>query len=227
MKWAVFWEQFNSAVHYNTHLDNAQKLTSLREAIKDPKATPLLLRATTTSSQYDDLISLLKDRYDQRRLIHRTHTMAIVECPSLKQGSHEELCSFVDTLEHSINSLKDAGQYNIGSILTSILSRKLTKRLQESWLHFSHDNKEVPDISSLICFLKERIHTTPVSTSAPVKTEAKPEARKRYKASIHQLQPQRESRESCTVCGGERHLIYCCPTFNSMSIDSKKRKCKV
>ena len=220
-KWAVFWEQFNSVVHFNTHLDNAQKLTYLRESIKDPKAIPLLFRATTTSSQYDDLISLLKDRYDQRRLIPRTHTMAIVECPSLKQGSHEELCSFMDTLEHNINSLKDARQYNIGSFLTSILSSKLTKRLQESWLHFSRDDKEVPDIFSLIRFLKERIHTTPVSASAPVKTKAKPEAPKRYKALIHQLQPQWESRESCTVCGGEGHPIYCCPTFNSMSIDSK------
>ena len=42
MQWSVFWEQFSSAVHNNSHLDNSQKLTYLREAVKDPKATPLL-----------------------------------------------------------------------------------------------------------------------------------------------------------------------------------------
>ena len=44
MKWSVFWEQFSSAVHNNDQLDNTQKLTYLREAIVDPKVTPLLFR---------------------------------------------------------------------------------------------------------------------------------------------------------------------------------------
>ena len=77
MKWSVFWEQFSSAVHNNDQLDNTQKLTYLREAITNPKVTPLLFRATATSGQYKELVSLLKERYDQKRLIHRTHAMSL------------------------------------------------------------------------------------------------------------------------------------------------------
>ena len=40
----------------NSQLDDAQKLTYLREAIRDPKATPLLFRATVASNQYEDLV---------------------------------------------------------------------------------------------------------------------------------------------------------------------------
>ena len=65
MKWSVFWEQFSSAVHNNDQLDYTQKLTYLREAITDPKVTPLLFRATATSVQYKELVTLLKERYDQ------------------------------------------------------------------------------------------------------------------------------------------------------------------
>ncbi len=37
MKWEVFWEQFDAAVHSNSSLDQASKLTYFREAIKDTK----------------------------------------------------------------------------------------------------------------------------------------------------------------------------------------------
>ena len=155
MKWSVFWEQFSSAVHNNYQLDNTQKLTNLREAITDPKVTPLLFRATATSGQYKELVTLLKEHYNQKQLIHQTHAMSIVDAPALKQGHHEELCTFVDNLKHNISSLKDCGHYSIETFLTSMLSGKLNKRLQESWLKYSCGVKGVPDVTLLIRFLEE------------------------------------------------------------------------
>ena len=59
----------------------------------------------------------------------------------------------VDLLIHNIGSLKDAGQYDLGSFLTSIMTAKLTKRLEEAWLRFSRTEKGVPDIELMIQFL--------------------------------------------------------------------------
>ena len=98
MKWAVFWEGFDAAIHSNTSLDNSSKLTYLREAIKDSKVTHLLHRATSSATQYEDLVRLLIDRYDQKRLIHQNHSLALVNCAHIKQGSHEEPCMFIDTI---------------------------------------------------------------------------------------------------------------------------------
>ncbi len=131
MKWAVFWEQFDAAVHPNSSLDQASKLTYLREAIKDTKVIPLLHRATASASQYKDLLQLLVERYDQKRLIHQNYSLALVNCSPIKQGSHDELCSFIDCVEHNINSTKETKQYVIGAFLTSILTNKLCKKLQE------------------------------------------------------------------------------------------------
>ena len=46
MDWAGFWAQFRSSVHDYCDLDETQKLTYLREAIKNHEVTPLLYRAT-------------------------------------------------------------------------------------------------------------------------------------------------------------------------------------
>ena len=61
MKWEIFWEHFSTAMHTNPQLE---KLSYLRDSIKDPKASPLLLRASVTASQYDDLGAILKERYN-------------------------------------------------------------------------------------------------------------------------------------------------------------------
>ena len=42
MKWASFWERFEAAVDSNDQLSVSHKLTHLREAVKDPKVSPLL-----------------------------------------------------------------------------------------------------------------------------------------------------------------------------------------
>ena len=42
----------------------SSQLTYLREAIKDSKVTPLFHRATSSSTQYDDLVKMLIERYD-------------------------------------------------------------------------------------------------------------------------------------------------------------------
>ena len=211
MKWSVFWEQFSSAVHNNDQLHNTQKLTYLREAITDPKVTPLLFRATTTSGHYKELVTLLKERYNQKRLIHRTHAKSIVDAPALKQGHHEELCTFVDNLKHSISSLKDCGHYSIETFLTSVLSGKLNKRLQESWLKYSRGVKgvkSVPDVTLLIRFLEEQLSYTPVAFFPLIKADVKVDATKRNKAPVHQVVPKREFKNSCQLCGRDRHPIY-------------------
>ena len=68
---------------------------------------PLLHRATASASQYEDLLQLLVERYDQKRLIHQNYSLALVNCSPIKQGSHDELCSFIDCVEHNINSMKE------------------------------------------------------------------------------------------------------------------------
>ena len=227
LKWGVFWKQYHTTVHDNDQLDNHQKLTYLREVIKDSKVSHLLNHPTTTAHQYDKLVTLIKERYDQKRLVHKHFTMTIVDYPAIKQGTYEEFCMFSDTIEHSINCLKDAKQYEIGSFIASILTTKLPKRRNDQWLHFTRDTPNVPDIDTQLEFIKEKRNTTSPSTLAPAaKTEpSKESSRRPPRASVYHLQPNlppRERQDLCTACGEERHPLYFCNIFKAMPMDAKQ-----
>ncbi len=87
--------------------------------------------------------------------------MSIVNDPVIKQGNYTELCSFIDNLEHNLSSLTDSGQHTIDAVWTSIITTKLSKRLEEEWLKYSDDTKDVPDISTLLAFLKRQLQYMP------------------------------------------------------------------
>ena len=68
--------------------------------------------------------------------------MAIVNAPMIKHGSHAELCSFIDNLEHNLSSLTDSGQHTIEAVWTFIVVGKLSKKLEEEWLKYSDEEKK-------------------------------------------------------------------------------------
>jgi len=221
IKWASFWARFRSSVHDNSELNDNQKLTYLREAIKDPEVTPLLYRATELDGQYEELVAILKERYDKQRFIHQTHALAIVNAPTIKQGNYTELCSFIDNLEHSLSSLTDSGQHTIEAVWTSIVTSKLNKRLEEEWLKYSDDTKDVPNIKTLVTFLKKQLNYIP-KVSTQTKVEVKNESSgKRRKFPVHPVNPRREASSTCSLCGGEKHPLYFCPNYKVMTTDKK------
>ena len=168
------------------------------------------------------------DRYDQKRLFHQNHSLALVNCALIKQGSHEELCMFIDTIEHNVSSMKDAKQYDLGTFLTSILSHKLSKKLQESWFSFSHEYKEVPDVSVLLRFLKEKMKITPVTLSSNANSDVKndsPHHLKKHKNPVHAAQFA-HGRNNCSLCRDQKHPLYLCPSFKSVTVEARSAHIK-
>lgn len=215
MQWATFWQRFSSSVDSNSNLNEIDKLTYLREAVKDKKAADLVMSTSSAPGQYAKLVAMLKERYDQRRLIHQSHIAAIVNHLPVKAGGYEEICDLHDLLVKHLSGLHDTKQYDAGAILTSIAAPKLNARLHEQWLTFSRDHKAVPDVKVFIDFLKEKMATVmPTSTSQPkpVRHEVK-----RTKASVCAV----NATDTCKVCGGERHPLYICPTFKTLPHDKK------
>ena len=135
--------------------------------------------------------------------------MAIVNAPMIKHGSHAELCSFIDNLEHNLSSLTDSGQHTIEAVWTSIVAGKLSKKLEEEWLKYSDEEKNVPDIKTLVTFLKKQLQYIPKTTTAHAqpKVEVKTEpSHKLYKVPVHQIAPRRETYTTWEV--KDIHFIF-------------------
>ena len=106
LNWRLFWEQFNGAIHSKSHLSDSDKLTYLREALKNGPAKNVVVGLTQTSENYEEAIKCLKKRYDRPRVLHQAHVRKIQEAFSIKTGSGQELRRLHDHLSQHIKALK-------------------------------------------------------------------------------------------------------------------------
>ena len=84
MNWATFWSQFSAAVGSNPDLSPINKLTYLREAIKDPTITPLLYCGIKGDDHYEDVVGILKQRFDKQRVIHSTYCKTLINSTAVE-----------------------------------------------------------------------------------------------------------------------------------------------
>ena len=55
MEWTEFWTQFSSAVDSDPDLDKVNKLTYLRDSIRDPTINPILFNGANNEHHYDEV----------------------------------------------------------------------------------------------------------------------------------------------------------------------------
>ena len=61
LNWRLFWEQFQAAVHDKPQLGEVDKLTYLRNALKDGPAKSVIQGITQMAESYQEAIRCLKD----------------------------------------------------------------------------------------------------------------------------------------------------------------------
>lgn len=70
-------------------------------------------------TNYIQVVSILKEKYDQR-FRHESHVSALANCPPLKTGTFEEYNRLYNLLIKHDAGLHNTGQYEVGPILTSL-----------------------------------------------------------------------------------------------------------
>ena len=71
MNWGAFWERFDALIHSKKQVDVMEKLTYLRQAIKDCSPRHVIEGLSQTAKNYVEVIKCLQERYDQPWLIHQ------------------------------------------------------------------------------------------------------------------------------------------------------------
>lgn len=109
LNWHSFWEQFCVSVHERTNLSNAEKLVYLQQSLKGGTAKHTIEGLSRSGDNYTEAVDCLKTRYDWPRLIHQAHVRAILEAPTLKDGSGKELRRLHDVTLQNVRALKSMG----------------------------------------------------------------------------------------------------------------------
>ena len=228
MNWSTFWCQFRVAVNSNADLSKEHKLAYLRDAVQDPSTKHLLFSGTEWESLYSKVVELLKQRFDQRRIIHTNYCQTLTQLGPVK-STKADLHQFVDTVRHAISRLKLTEQFDIRSLLTSILHPCLSKSLQAEWEVHSNKIKGVPPVEDFLDFVM--FSATVLSTQPPVpptnvldhkpekrqerKLERKPEYYQRHRAPMHVATPSGGFKYECLLRSPKKHPLNMCAKWGA------------
>ena len=219
--WKQFWDQFVVAVHNKTNLSNAEKSVYLQHAIKGGSAKNVIEGLSHSGDNYEEAIECLKARYDRPRLIQRTHVQFIIDAPPLKEGSGRELRRLHDVIQQHVRALKTLGCDLPGQFITSMMELKLDTDTLFEWQKHTQTEVEVPHYQQLLDFIDARAQaseTMCVTSKKPTQIPKKSPGRVAVHATATDIK--------CPVCATEKHPLYMCGKFKSMSPEEKMQVVK-
>ena len=224
LNWRSFWEQFHVSVHNRSNLSDSEKLVYLRHSLKDGSAKNVIEGLSRSGEYYAEAIECLRSRYDRPRLIHQTHVRMILEAPALKDGSGKELRRLHDTVQQHIRALKAMDYEPSGPFITSVLELKLDVDTMSEWQRHSQDTVDVPHYQKLLDFIDLRAQASETSVSSH-KGSLRSEhhvIKKNFlpsKSIVSCATSTTNPASHCVLCQVDKHPLYACKKFKSMSHD--------
>ena len=107
LDWQPFWDSFEAAIHNNTQLNGAQKLSYLCAQLRGDSAQAIA-GLSLMSASYEHSVEVLKKRFGQRHILVSSHIQALLDLSS-PTNTPEGLRRFHDLIESHIRSLTSLG----------------------------------------------------------------------------------------------------------------------
>lgn len=219
--WASFYDIFKAMVHNEDGYSAAQKFYYLRSCLEGA-ALDLVRSTPVCDGNYEVVIQMLKQRYDNRSLVIQSHIRSILECPSMgvsSSGTLQKLYANVTTHVAALRALDQPVEYWDAWLVTIVTSR-LDKDTAHGWL-LRQRNTSLPKYSDLESFLASRCAALEGSealskgngsaASSNFKKNAITEKRSLLVAT--EFQP-------CPFCTGA-HKLFSCEKFKGLSVSDR------
>ena len=218
LSWAVFWEQFQTAIHDNKELHEAQKLAYLRDAVDKGPAKKVIQGLAHSAGTYLEAVKCLQERYDRPRFIHQKPVKTTVGIPTIKSGNGRELHQLHDLVSQHLLSLRTIKGDTFDSFLSSLIEMKLYQGSKFAWQQHTHERKDVPSIEQLLKFVDWRAQASELS--CPRELSYPRDAERKYSAMEKKFKPrtsyQVNTERKCAACNEANHPLYTCTSFQEL-----------
>ncbi|XP_051166617.1 uncharacterized protein LOC127284933 [Leptopilina boulardi] len=214
--WIGFHDLFQSVVDADRDTTEIEKFYHLKGCLRD-EAVNVIAALELSAENYKVAWNLLKDRYNNRKIIRRKHVNALLNLPFLSK--EYSIRSFLDYIQKHIRALQALKEpiENWDTLLIGIVSQKLNPFLREKWEDFSNDSEQ-PTYQELISFLQRRAQLE--DTQVYQKSEKSQSSVDKKSGSKNSRSQQScatsVSKSSCTFCDGD-HQIYSCVKFRKLT----------
>ena len=161
---------------------------------------------------------MLKLLIARPRLIHQTHACMILEAPPLKDSSGKELHQLHDTVQQHLRALRAMDYDPSSPFITSVLELKLDVNTMFEWQKHSKMLPICPTTRSSSNFIKLRAQAS--ETPAPGHKGYQRNDRKNFpftKPVTSFAVSASEPNGNCVLCKSEKHPLYACTHFKSLS----------
>lgn len=219
-EWISFRDIFENAIHKNSSISKAQKLTYLRSYLTG-EAAGHIATLVISDANYDVAWTTLTNRYQNERVLLFSLLNRIINQPVHQFPSAADIRKLIDTTQGAIRSLEflQVPVQHWDVILVYIMFNKLDQSSRELWEH-SITNTKIPALKDLIDFLEQRARAlTAGSSIQPFETEMD---RYRPITSHHTRTHSTSSSPSpCPLSCRETHPLFRCNKFRDMDVRSK------
>ena len=210
MEWTSFFDLFKGAVIDNNSLQGSQKLQYLKASVKGDTAK-LLASIPVTDHNFDIAMNTLINRYENKRIIIRTHLHSIVSYRSLTTDNARDLGNLIEAMDEHRLALQNLGE-SVNSqdiFFVYLISEKLPTETRE----LSSKDKEPQRYEELRLFLEERAQA--LEATAPNGVGA---TKTQMNGNQRHLHTHLATSEQQCECCEETHEIFKCGKFKKLSV---------
>lgn len=216
-RWMLFKDAFQSLIHGNRKLTDVQKFQYLRSTLKD-EALEVISGLNTSAENYIVAWNLLKDQYENKKLIINSHLSKLLEFPTVAKDKYVALKQFVMHIRMHLKALQVLGQPTDqwDAIIIFLARGKLDYQSQRAWEEEIRQQEldHMPTIEEFLKFLSERSRTLEMLDSNIGRREATPKNNavkktdKRIALTTTSL--------TCPMCE-DSHSLFNCASFLKLS----------
>ncbi|KAI5731279.1 hypothetical protein M8J77_007377 [Diaphorina citri] len=226
--WLGFADSFQTLVIQNPNLSDIQRLQYLKSCLKG-NALAEVENLATSSQNFMVAWNLLKDRYENTKLIIRGYIEKIVSISFNSKKPGESLRLMLTQLKNSVQALKSL-QYETNALseqlIIYLVENKLDLYLKDRWLEYT-DNQKPPSLMEFETFLEKycQIFESKPHMSGTTQNYSPLNVPNKSRPNISKSSYPGSLAVSCLICT-ENHSIYFCPTFLQMDINQRFDKVK-
>ncbi|XP_063827877.1 uncharacterized protein LOC135077272 [Ostrinia nubilalis] len=216
-EWNTFRDLFQSLIHSNKTLGNAQKLLYLKGYLQG-EAEQLLCNIPITDSNYEQCWRLLDERYNNKRYICHHILKRLLSQKNVTCESASGLKGLMDTTNDCLSSLSNIGidTSTWDVLVIHIITLKLDLESKRQWEFSIMDNNssELPTYGQFEEFLKNRYRALEFlsSESKPIPNKTLP---------ISQIKTMHVTTLVCPFCKKE-HKLSTCQAFRDTSVELRR-----
>ncbi|XP_053691129.1 uncharacterized protein LOC128739658 [Sabethes cyaneus] len=215
MEWITFRDTFKNLIGDNPHLSDIDRFTYLRTSLAG-EALQQIASIDLTANNYSVAWNSLESRYENKKLLVKSHLDALFAVNSMKKESFEALNYVIGEFEKHLQMLKKLGENTNAwsTLLAYMLASKLDSTTLRLW-ETEHRSTDVATYDDMIKFLSNH-RTVLLSISGENRVSAEPKRQFKVSSSYSVQQ------QSCPFCDDEQHFAYQCKRFKAMRVDERR-----